>query len=70
MRKILLLLLVVLLSGCATFSPVPEGYRGPTSRISDTYDNYSVNSASAHYYELVAVSGNYVASSFGKTRSR
>lgn len=58
----------ILLGGCATYNPIPEGYSGPTAVIKDTFSNKT--NTRAHYFELSQIDGNYVRTSFGETRSK
>jgi len=64
----MILMVMISVSGCATFEPVPEGYQGPTATIKDTYSNKTATFA--HYFELDKVNGNQIAGSFGETRSK
>lgn len=68
MKKLLISFFVVFLSGCATYNPIPEGYSGPTSTISDSYSNK--RSSSAHYFILTKVDGNTVRNSWDATRAK
>lgn len=67
MKKYLSLILLVALVGC-THNPIPEGYDGPTARITDTYQNKEATSA--HYFALNKVNKKLVKSSFGETRQK
>jgi uncharacterized lipoprotein YajG len=49
-RTIIILAAFLLLTGCATYQPIPEGYTGPVAKITDTYANKEPTKA--HYYEL------------------
>lgn len=69
MKNILQILVVAfLVSSCATFNPIPEGYNGPVANIEDTYSNDT--GLSAHYFTLYKINGNTISSSFGATRTR
>ncbi len=66
--KIFLVLAVFILVSCASYSPIPEGYDGPTARISDSYTNDT--GASAHYFMLYKIDSHVIRNSWGATRSR
>lgn len=68
MRTLLILVSVIALSGCATFQPVPDGYQGPTASVKDTFTDKTATTA--HFFGLEKINGNYIASSFGETRSK
>ncbi|MDF1819774.1 MAG: hypothetical protein P1U54_14130 [Immundisolibacteraceae bacterium] len=67
MRLISLFGMLLMLSGCSTFTPLPENYNGPTAKIKDSYSNRQATKA--HYFTLDKIDGNDVANSFGETRS-
>ncbi|MFT6046889.1 MAG: hypothetical protein ACI9WC_002600 [Arenicella sp.] len=64
--KYLLLVIVFFIQGCATFTPVPEGYAGPLVTIEDTSN--IVSNTKVQFFELVKVDARNVSSSSYETR--
>lgn len=62
MKLPLLPLLILILSACSVYEPVPEGYQGPTATIVDSYSNKQPTSA--HYFLLERIDGKGIASSW------
>ena len=62
-KYLLLLLVVLLLSGCETPPLLPDDYDGPTARIYDTVNNRETKSA--HFLELDKVDGKRIKGSIG-----
>jgi len=54
---------LALLSGCATFEPVPKDYVGPTATIRDT--GFSEDSRKAQMFAVVEIDGNGIMNAFG-----
>ena len=66
-KLITLITALILLSGCVSFkSPLPEGYSGATSTISDPFSNHE--GSTAHFYIVSKVNGLYIEDSGYKTR--
>lgn len=57
---------VFMISGCATYSPIPDGYTGPRARILDSVNIHS--STKADFFSVEAVDGQTIANSRIKTR--
>ncbi len=51
-------LVAVLLGGCATYKPVPDGYAGPTARIVDS--SYQETGGKGRLYYVESVDGNKI----------
>lgn len=67
MKKLVITLFAIVLSGCASvYQPIPEGYTGETSTINDSYTNKE--STKAHYFILYKMDDKYVEHSWSKTR--
>ena len=67
MKKTAYLLLIVFVSGCASFQPsIPEGYAGHTATIEDTYSNHT--GSTAHFYVLSKIDDKLIMDSGYKTR--
>jgi hypothetical protein len=56
-------LAAVLLNGCASYKPVPDGYKGPVASISDS--SISEGGTRAQIFALMDVNGNAIQNSFG-----
>ena len=66
-KFIVLVTSLLLLSGCVSFkSPLPEGYSGTTSTISDSFSNHE--GSTAHFYIVNKVNGLDIEDSGYKTR--
>lgn len=67
MRKIglafMCTVLAVLMYGCATYKPVPDGYTGAVALISDS--GFSESSSKGQIFALLEVDGNPIENSFG-----
>ncbi len=57
---------MLLVSGCATYSPVPENYQGPVSTIASSQKRHSISKADIFY--LSRVDGQNIRSSLNATR--
>lgn len=55
MNKYFLVFITLLLLGCITPQPIPDGYNGPTASLLDTYEVISKHKA--QYFEAVLVDG-------------
>jgi hypothetical protein len=53
------------LVGCASYQPIPEGYKGPIATVSDS--GFSEDGSKAQLFALVEIDGNHLANSFGAT---
>ena len=51
-------LAAVLVSGCATYQPVPEGYTGPTARITDS--GHQESSGTGRLFYVESIDGNRI----------
>lgn len=60
-------LLLVVLSGCANYKPVPEGYTGPVATVADS--GFAEDGSKAQLFVLDGVDGNRIANSFGASAS-
>lgn len=56
-------LLLVVLSGCASYKPVPEGYTGPVATVSDS--GFAEDGSKAQLFVLSEVDGNRIDTSIG-----
>jgi hypothetical protein len=65
MRKLVVPILAFVLTGCATYNPVPPDYKGPTAVIRDT--GFKENSTKAQLFAVTAVDGNRIGNAFGST---
>jgi len=63
LKSILPALLFAVLSGCANYKPVPEGYTGPVATVSDS--GFSEDGSKAQLFVLSDVDGNRIATSIG-----
>ncbi|MGQ0510813.1 MAG: hypothetical protein ACT4P9_09380 [Betaproteobacteria bacterium] len=61
------LLAISMLSGCATYKPVPDGYTGPTAVIVDS--GFKEDETTAQIFALVEVNGQAVENSFHASAS-
>lgn len=68
MKKLFILGLTIMMVGCVSYQPVPEGYQGPLSLIKDT--STSVSSTKEQFFELSKVDGRSVQTSSGVTYER
>jgi hypothetical protein len=66
MKKLLVLLAVLSLSGCASFKHVPEGFAGPTATIMDSAGNISGSKGELFYIE--SIDGNTIQNARNSTR--
>ena len=67
MKKLGLLFLTFIMTGCVSFQPsIPEGYSGPRATINDTYSNHT--GSKAHFYVLTKIDEKSVEDSGYKTR--
>ena len=67
LKVLRLLVPSLVLVGCATYSPVPSDYQGPTARISDTYDRVSGGTAKMYY--VAQVDGNPIPNALTASRT-
>jgi hypothetical protein len=56
-------LLFVVLSGCASYKPVPDGYTGPVATVSDS--GFAEDGSKAQLFVLSEVDGNRIDTSIG-----
>jgi hypothetical protein len=56
----------LLLAGCETTKPIPEGYNGPVSHIRDSLIQFSTSGADIFY--LAKINGKSIGNSFTATR--
>lgn len=61
------LAIALLLHGCATYKPVPEGYAGPVAIVSDS--GFSEDGTKAQIFALIEVDGHTIQNSFGASAS-
>lgn len=66
LKRILAVAFFATLQACSTFEAIPEGYTGPISTISDTY-NY-VSNTKIHIFELSKIDGRKVRNTSYRTR--
>ena len=64
-KYLLLLLVIIVLSGCETPPLLPDDYDGPIARVYDTVDNRETKSA--HFLELDKVDGKRIKGSIGSS---
>lgn len=57
---------LTLLSGCATYKPIPEGYSGPTATIADSY--IREDSSKGQLFVLAAYDGHQIDNGISATR--
>lgn len=64
--RLTVLVAIGLLSGCATYNPIPKGYAGPVAKISDSfiYDD----STHSRFFYVSEIDGNLVESNLNETR--
>lgn len=55
--------IAILLHGCATYNPIPEGYTGPVATIADS--GFAESNAKAQIFALMEIDGNKIQNSFG-----
>jgi hypothetical protein len=58
---------LVVVAGCATYKPVPDGYGGPTAILSDT--GFPESGSKAQVFAATEIDGNRMHSSFGASAS-
>lgn len=63
----ILLVAVWVLSGCATFKPVPEGYSGPVSHIKDSVT--TLGSSGADFFYVSKFNGKGIDNSMSRSRA-
>lgn len=63
MRNILIAALVSLLTGCATYKPIPEGYSGATANVADS--GFTEDGTKAQLYAMTEIDGNRIPNAFG-----
>lgn len=56
----------LILTGCATYNPIPDGYTGPTCPITDS--SQSVDSSRARFFYVSEIDGNRVENNLTATR--
>lgn len=66
-RRALLAACVAVLAGCASYTPIPEGYTGPRATLWDTAIQDSTSTG--HIYAAVAIDDNRMDSAFSATRN-
>ena len=62
MTRLWLLLCILAVSGCATYKPVPEGYKGKTTYLTDSL--VSEDATKAQAFAVIGINGNAVPNSF------
>jgi hypothetical protein len=62
-RALALLGLLLALTGCATYQPVPQGYTGPTASVRDS--GFSEDGTKAQMFALMEIDGNRLSNAFG-----
>lgn len=62
MKKIVAVFALALLSGCAAYRPVPDGYAGPVATIADS--GHSEDGSKAQLFALTDVDGHRIMNSF------
>jgi hypothetical protein len=68
MKKLTIFLSLLLLTGCATaYMPVPEGYTGPTSNLSDSFN--PISSSQVEFFYVRAVDGHDIDNSLFASRA-
>lgn len=67
MRRLFLASLIIALSGCAAYQPVPPGYSGPKAILSDSGSPES--GSKARLFAAMEIDGNRIANSFGASAS-
>ncbi len=66
--RIMLLMVTAFLTGCATNTPIPEGYKGVLATVHDTVK--AQDKTLAYFFELTNVDGRSVASSTATTMEK
>ncbi|WP_230182408.1 hypothetical protein [Aquabacterium sp. CECT 9606] len=66
MKKLILSLFVLSISGCAVYKPVPENYTGPIATVTDS--GRSEDSTKAQIFALTEIDGHNIRSSFQTSR--
>jgi uncharacterized protein YceK len=66
MKKLLVTLAVVTLSGCASYKPIPENYAGPIATVVDS--GKAEDSSKAQIFALTEVDGHSIIDSFLTSR--
>lgn len=62
-RPLTCAILVLLLSACQTYTPVPEGYTGPVATLTDS--GVSLSGSKAHLWVASEIDGKQIEDSFG-----
>jgi hypothetical protein len=62
MRVAVALLMAVMLTGCAAYKPVPEGYTGPIATVADS--GHAEDRTKAQLFALTDIDGNRIMDSF------
>ena len=65
MKKLAVPILAFVLTGCATYNPVPSDYKGPTAVIRDT--GFNEDSTKAQLFAVTAVDCNQIGNAIGGT---
>ena len=67
MNKMALLLITLLMTGCASFqASIPADYSGPTATIKDSYSDHQ--GSTAHFYVMTNIYGKLIEDSSYRTR--
>lgn len=66
MKRLLLLALILLVSGCALQKPIPDGYTGPVATIIDS--GFTESSSKAQLFVLSEIDDNRIEDSLIATR--
>ena len=64
MKHLIALLAATILTGCASYQPVPDGYAGPTAKVKDT-GAYIDTWTKGQVFSLTEIDGRQIKDSFG-----
>jgi len=67
MRYLGVVAILISVTSCVSYQPLPEGYTGPTAMIVDTMD--PISSTRAGFFQITAVDGRDVLSSSNSTQA-
>jgi hypothetical protein len=67
MKHLTSFFIILFLSGCAAYKPVPDGYTGPVATVADS--GFAEGATKAQMYVLTAVDGNNIRNSLGASAS-
>lgn len=66
MKKLLVSLAVMSLTGCASYKPIPDNYAGPIATVSDS--GMAEDGTKAQIFALTEIDGHSINDSFGASR--